>query len=254
MSCLFLPCRMAVRTQFEGNNEIGVFSNLTNAYCLVGIGGSENFYSLFESELADQIPVVHASVAGCRIVGNLSVGNRHGLLVPSTTTDQELQYLRNSLPDSVQIRRVEERLSALGNVIVCNDYVALVHPDLDRETEDILADTLKVEVFRHTLADNLLVGSYSCLSNQGGLVHPKTTSQDLDELSSLLQVPLVAGTVNRGSDVLGAGLVVNDWCAFAGLDTTSTELNVIESIFKLRDDAAAPTMSGMRDTLIESIS
>ncbi|XP_037082922.1 eukaryotic translation initiation factor 6-like [Pollicipes pollicipes] len=243
---------MAVRTQFEGNNEIGVFSNLTNAYCLVGIGGSENFYSLFESELADTIPVVHASIAGCRIVGNLSVGNRHGLLVPSTTTDQELQHLRNALPDSVQIRRIEERLSALGNVIVCNDYVSLVHPDLDRETEDILADTLRVEVFRHTLADNLLVGSYSCLSNQGGLVHPKTSSQDLDELSSLLQVPLVAGTVNRGSDVIGAGMVVNDWCAFAGLDTTSTELNVIESIFKLRDDAAAPTMSAMRDTLIES--
>jgi len=245
---------MAVRVQFEGNNEIGVFSNLTNAYCLVGIGGSANFYSLFESELSDTIPVVHASVASCRIVGNLSVGNRHGLLVPSSTTDQELQHLRNSLPEAVQIRRVEERLSALGNVIVCNDYVALVHPDLDRETEDILTDTLKVEVFRHTLADNLLVGSYSCLSNQGGLVHPKTTAQDLDELSSLLQVPLVAGTVNRGSDVLGAGMVVNDWCAFAGLDTTSTELSVIESIFKLRDDVAAPNMNTMRDTLIESIS
>ena len=27
---------------------------------------------------------------------------------------------------------MEERLSALGNVISCNDYVALVHPDLDR--------------------------------------------------------------------------------------------------------------------------
>ena len=38
--------------------------------------------------------------------------------------------------------RVEERLSALGNVIACNDYVALVHPDLDRETEEVLADTL----------------------------------------------------------------------------------------------------------------
>jgi hypothetical protein len=40
--------------------------------------------------------------------------------------------LRNSLPDAVRIQRIEERLSALGNVIACNDYVALVHPDIDR--------------------------------------------------------------------------------------------------------------------------
>ena len=33
-----------VRTSFENNNEVGVFSKLTNAYCLVGIGGSANFY------------------------------------------------------------------------------------------------------------------------------------------------------------------------------------------------------------------
>ena len=63
---------------------------------------------------------------------SLTSGNRNGLLVPNTTTDQELQHLRNSLPDSVKIQRVEEKLSALGNVISCNDYVALVHPDLDK--------------------------------------------------------------------------------------------------------------------------
>ena len=62
----------------------------------------------------------------------LCAGNRHGLLVPNSTTDQELQHIRDSLPDTVRIKRVEERLSALGNVISCNDYVALVHPDLDK--------------------------------------------------------------------------------------------------------------------------
>lgn len=106
-----------------------------------------------------------------------------------------------------------------------------MHPDIDRETEEIIADVLKVEVFRQTIADNVLVGSYCAITNQGGLVHPKTSIQDQDELSSLLQVPLVAGTVNRGSDVIGAGLVVNDWTAFTGLETTATEISVIEAAF-----------------------
>lgn len=245
---------MAVRVQFENNNEVGAFSKLTNSYCLVAIGGSENFYSVFEAELAETIPVIHASLAGCRIIGRMCVGNKNGLLVPNTTTDDELQHLRNSLPDKVKVQRVEERLSALGNVIACNDYVALVHPDLDKETEEILADVLQVEVFRQTVASNVLVGSYCSLSNRGGLVHPRTSIQDQDELSSLLQVPLVAGTINRGSEVVGAGMVVNDWCAFCGLDTTSTEISVIESVFKLNEATPAAITSEMRSSLIESMS
>lgn len=54
---------MAVRCQFESNNDIGVFAKLTNSYCLVGIGGSENFYRFVDpilflllSQNSDQKP------------------------------------------------------------------------------------------------------------------------------------------------------------------------------------------------------
>uniref|UniRef100_A0A8C5W1Q0 Eukaryotic translation initiation factor 6 n=1 Tax=Microcebus murinus TaxID=30608 RepID=A0A8C5W1Q0_MICMU len=183
---------MAVRASFENNCEIGCFAKLTNTYCLVAIGGSENFY---------------------RGVGNF---------------------------DRVRVPAPQPRDHRVHIPTVCS-----------RETEEILADVLKVEVFRQTVADQVLVGSYCVFSNQGGLVHPKTSIEDQDELSSLLQVPLVAGTVNRGSDVIAAGMVVNDWCAFCGLDTTSTELSVVESVFKLNEAQPSTIATSMRDSLID---
>lgn len=53
------------------------------------------------------------------------------------------------------------------------------------------------------VAQQVLVGSYCAFSNQGGLVHPKTPIEDQDELSSLLQVPLVVseGVVGWGGSV-----------------------------------------------------
>jgi translation initiation factor 6 len=47
--------------------------------------------------------------------------------------------------------------------------------------------------------------------------------------------------------------VVNDWTAFAGLDTTSTELSVIESIFKLSGKTSNLVVNEFRDSLIDGM-
>ena len=39
---------MAQRVQYESSSDVGVFARLTNSYCLTAMGGSQNFFSVFE--------------------------------------------------------------------------------------------------------------------------------------------------------------------------------------------------------------
>lgn len=216
------------KVAFEGNNEIGIFSNLTNNYALVATGGSDNYYSVFEGELADTIPVIHTSIAGTPFVGQSTVGNRHGLLVPLSITEKEISHLKACMPNGIEIRRVDGRISGWRNLVVCNDNCALISPELSENEAAVIADVLQVKVFRHSIVGQSLVGKYCVINNTGGLIHPRATINEQDELSQQLQIQLAAGTINSGSENISTGLVANDTFAFCGMNTTTTETSVAE--------------------------
>lgn len=198
---------------------------------------SENFYATVEAELAKRLIPIRVTIAGCKTVGCMTVGNSRGLIVPSNITDEELSHLRNSLPENIVIQRVEERLSALGNVISCNDSVALVHPDVDRETMEIIEDVLKVDAFPKCIGKEVLVGQYCVLNNHGALVKSgDTTKAEIDELADLLSLNVSAATINRGKDQLAAGICLNDYAAIIGIHSTSHEMNHIVKVCNLKTD------------------
>ena len=240
---------MALRCHFEHSTDIGVYARITNKYALVAYSSMPNFYELFEAHLSEYMPVIRATIGGARCVGRVCVGNKNGLLVSSQATDQELMHIRNSLPDDIVIRRVDERLCALGNVISCNDHVALLHPSVSKETEEAVQDVLGVDTIRRTIAGESLVGSCCVMTGVGCLVHPLTPREEQAEISGLIGVPVCAGTVGRGGMLIGGGICVNDWAGFVGSDSTPAECSVIETIFGLRSTGTSFGMEGLEEIL-----
>ena len=76
------------------------------------------------------------------------------------------------MPESVKVHVAPESChTCFGNVIACNDSVALVHPDLSQEIVDLLESALKVKVYRTTIGVCPLVGTKCILTNEEGLVN-----------------------------------------------------------------------------------
>ncbi|KAK8968934.1 Eukaryotic translation initiation factor 6-2 [Platanthera guangdongensis] len=98
----------------------------------------------------------------------------------------------------------------------------------------------------------MMKGSLTISTLMNCKVPPHTSFKELEELSALLQVPLVTGTVNGGRKTISGGMIVNDWTAFCGSATTDAELSVIESVFKLNKAQPSMIVDEMRKLRIDS--
>ena len=53
--------------------------------------------------------------------------------------------------------------------------------------------------------------------------------------------------------MIGSGIIVNDWTALVGTDTTATEISVIDAIFKLQDQGKSIFAPENRGALIDQM-
>jgi len=222
---------------FEGNAEIGAYVRMTNKYIIVGRSRTQNVLNFFLENF--DCPVVETTINTIRTVGSQCVGNSRALILPDTCTDQELQHIRNSLPPGIKVVRIQERLNCLGNIILCNDHACLVTSEIEEENIKVLEDVLEVPVYRHTIGPESLVGTYAVVNNQGMLTGPNVSEEQLRELSQIMSLRVIAGTVNAGNPAVGAGMLVNDWVHITGSRSTNVEVKVAESVFNFPENRIA---------------
>lgn len=170
------------------------------------------------------VPVVRTTIAGATVVGALVAMNSNGVIVTNFAEQAELARL----PRQLRAARMEEKINAAGNNILANDRAALVHPSASPYTLRMIEDVLGVEVKRGRVAGIDTVGSACIATSKGVLCHPRTTEDELKEISGLFKVPAAVATLNYGTPYLGACAVANSKGAYIGSRSTPIELGRLE--------------------------
>ena len=201
---------------------LGVFATVTDNVALVPIGTPRMTAEQIEEAL--RVRVMQTSIAGSFVVGSLACGNCSGFVVSRYVYAEETR----SLQELGNVQAIPDVMTAVGNIILANDTAAVVHPNLPDRAVKTIADALRVDVRRTTIAGLKTVGMAGVATNKGVLVHPRVSDAEIAILEDVFNLPVDIGTVNFGSPLIGSGLLANSAGYLAGADTTGPELGRIE--------------------------
>jgi translation initiation factor 6 len=219
-----------LKAQVFGNSMIGVHLVANNKFVLFPPSlfkpTLEKFSTVFEESF---YPL---TINNSRLLGVYTASNNNGIIVPNLIRDDELEKLKSYFNNSYQIGVIKSMDNAYGNLILRNDKGAIISSLLKEHKKDI-EDILSVETVVYEFAESHLPGSVSIANNNGCLVHPLTTDEEIEYVSSILKVETDVSTINRGIPYLSSGAIVNDKSGIFGQDSTGPEMMRLTNILKL---------------------
>ena len=140
---------MIAQTDFEGDSCVGAYGIATDRFVFTSSNMSEK--ALDTIEKAFNLPLIQSTIATIDAIGLVSVATSNGILVPYTTSDDELEQIRASSSE-LNVDWIDNKMTALGNIIIANDNGAMCHPDFDFKSRQKISDTLGVEVVPGSIA------------------------------------------------------------------------------------------------------
>jgi len=213
---------MSKKLTFNGSPYLGVFA--TNTEDLAIIPPDVPHRTFQETCEALNVKGIQTFICECSVLGALICGNSHGFVVSPHALEGEIAKIE----EYAHVLRLPGKISAAGNLILANDEVAVVHPDMGKSAIKVIKDALDVEVCKGKIGGLKTVGMAAVATNKGVLVHPKTSTSELKLLEDAFGLPVDVGTVNLGSGLIGAALLANSKGYVVGAETTGPELGRIE--------------------------
>ena len=211
---------------YSGPN-IGIFTNVNDKFVFVPNGYAETKAENLAKYLRTEY--IMTPVANTRLLGVLMVLNNHGILLPRTSSTEEIANLQKSTGLNVKI--LDAKHNALGNLICANDKGGIVSPLIEKEFIKEIEDILDIEVIQKRIAGYDQVGAVMEANNFGAVIHPETDEEDIKNFSNILGVNIEPATINGGIPFVSSGILANNNAIVVGNLTNGPEIMMLTRAF-----------------------
>jgi len=206
-----------------GSPNIGVYCFCNENLAVVPPGLTSRKLTQFADTLG--VNICSTTVGGTTLVGALVTGNSKVVLVPHTIQDYELRRIE----EFSKVIIVESNWTALGNVVLANDFGAIVHPDAPVEIAKSVSE-LGVQVAYGQIGSLSFVGSLAIATNKGAILSPNTLNEEQSVIEAALHVNVDLSTTNGGVPFVKSGILANSKGAVVGPLTRGAELMQITRV------------------------
>ena len=211
---------------YSGPN-IGIFTSVNDKFVFVPNGFAETKAENLAHYL--QTEYLMTPIANTRLLGILMVLNNHGILLPRTSSPEEIANLRKCTDLNVKI--LDTKHNALGNLICVNDKGGVISPIIEKGCIKEIEDVLDIEVIQKRIAGFHQVGAVMKANNLGGVIHPETDEEDVKNFSDILGVNIESTTINGGIPFISSGILANSNAVVVGNLTNGPEIMMLTRAF-----------------------
>ncbi len=209
------------------NPNIGIYTKANNDFVFIPRGFAQTKTENLAKYL--QTDYLITSIANTRLLGILMVLNNHGILLPKTCSQEEIKNLKKGTDLNIKI--LDAKHNALGNLICANDKGGIISPVIDKEHLREIEDVLDIEVLQKKIAGYNQVGAIMTATNQGGVIHPEADEKDISVFSNILGINIEPATINGGIPYLSSGILANSNAVVVGTLTSGPEIMMLTRAF-----------------------